>query len=450
MVANMTTHRTLLAQLMSERNLSQEDVAKRFQLAAQELERRTVSISLRQLSRWISGEGGMPRPVGRRILEFMFGYPAEQLLAPPNVAAESTGAPARLVISRGSRDAGATASMPSHQDVGLLRAAASRARDFGLVVGSMSMSPELPDQLYADLQRLGSVYPRVALSDILSDIVSTQEAIYQLLESQRSPNQARQLYFLAAVAGGMLAKASHDLAEPHAALTHARAAFLCAEHADHHGLMSWTRSLQALIAYWAGRPAESARYAAHARELATSGVGGASLWAYLSEARALAASGNREAARELIVQADHKRGSVVSDELDEIGGLFSFGPIRQLYYAGEALSWNAKDAVEAAGYSARAAEGYGDQGSPEWAFGDQAGAHANLAISRLNLGEAAGAREAISPLLRLPHSRRMNGIVLSAQRVGRVLAQSPGGRDHAELRDEIESFCRLPSSALPR
>jgi ATP/maltotriose-dependent transcriptional regulator MalT len=312
------------------------------------------------------------------------------------------------------------------------------------------MSQEVTDQLYADLRHLGSIYPKVALSGILGDLVSAQESVYGLLESRRSPNDSRQLYFLAGIAGGMLAKASHDLAEPHAALTHARTAFLCAEQADHAGLMTWIRSLQSLIAYWGGRPAESARYARHAQELASTASGTAGLWAHLSEARALASSGDRDGAHQVIAQAEDLRDSASTDELDEIGGLFTFGPVRQLYYAGDALSWIAEDAAEAADYSTRAVTGYEDRQGEEWAFGDQAGAHANLAIARLALGEPEGAREALAPVLMLPSAQRMNGIVLSARRVSRALVQSSQGRKQAELQDEIEEFCRVPLATLPR
>lgn len=445
----MVTRRTLLAQLMSERNFSQEDLERKFEQAAKELKEGPVSVSPRQLGRWLSGSGGTPRPVARRILEHLFGYPIDELLAPPLAGGPSLSMAARI-DRRLLHNADSPAMRSLTTDTDLIRTATGRARDFGLLVGSAAMSQELPDQLYDDLRHLGSIYPTVPLSEILSDLVSAQDSVYGLLESRRSPNQARQLYFLAGVASGMLAKASHDLAEPHAALTQARTAFICAEQADHPGLMAWVRSLQSLIAYWAGRPAESARYAQHAQEVATAGVGTARLWAYLAEARALASSGDRTSARQLIGIAEDERASTDNDELDEIGGLFTFGPVRQLYYAGDALSWIGGEAVEAAAYSSQAVEGYGDHQSGEWAFGDQAGAHANLAIARLTLGEPEGAREAISPVLALPPSQRANGIVLSAQRVGRALAQSSRGLDHVELQHEIEEFCRVPLAALPR
>jgi hypothetical protein len=68
--------------------------------------------------------------------------------------------------------------------------------------------------------------------------------------------------------GGLLAKASHDLAEPHAAMAQARTGYLCADQTDHDGLRAWLRGLQSLIAYWAGRTQEAARYAESGGEFA--------------------------------------------------------------------------------------------------------------------------------------------------------------------------------------
>jgi hypothetical protein len=42
-------------------------------------------------------------------------------------------------------------------------------------------------------------------------------------------------------------KASHDLADPHAAMLQARTAVLCADQADHDGLRAWLRGLQSLV-----------------------------------------------------------------------------------------------------------------------------------------------------------------------------------------------------------
>lgn len=70
-----------------------------------------------------------------------------------------------------------------------------------------------------------------------------------MLDNRQHPEQARQRYFLAGVTSDLLAKASYDIADPHAATTRARTACLCAENADHNGLRAWIRGLPTLIAH---------------------------------------------------------------------------------------------------------------------------------------------------------------------------------------------------------
>ncbi|MFG2227684.1 hypothetical protein [Streptomyces sp. NPDC048644] len=85
---------------------------------------------------------------------------------------------------------------------------------------------------------------------------------------------------------------------------------------------------------------------------------------------------------------------------------------------------------------------FSDTESPDWAFGDQAGAQCNLALSRLHSGELEGAAEAVRPVLDLPPTRRNRGIVLSATRVGAALMKSTAQDATAarDLRGEIEAY----------
>lgn len=449
----MSAHRTVLAQLMSERHWTKEDVERKFEEAGQELKERgetkeNASVSPRQLGRWLTGTDVLPRPIARRILEYLFQQPVAVLLGPPVQHDAAVATHQVSIPSDGPSGPGTLWSPPTASNLRLIGQAAQRARNFGIIIGRSSMADEVVEQLHQDLWQLGEMYQRVPLGEILPDLVDTQDSLFGLLEARRSPNQARQLYFLAGVAGGLLAKASHDLAEPHTALTQARTAFLCAQQADHRGLMSWLRNLQSLISYWAGRPSESLRYAESAELIASDSAGTAGVWALLSQARAASVVGNAATALAAIDRAEAARDRVVLDDLDEIGGLFTFGRIRQLYYAGEALSWLPDEAGRAADYSARAVAGYRDEEAPEWAFGDQAGSHASLAVARIAQGEIEGAAEALSPVLSLPSSKRANGIVLSARRVQGLL----DGRDapSAELREAIESFSRTPIGAITR
>lgn len=113
--------------------------------------------------------------------------------------------------------------------------ATRRSREFALS-HQAALSAETLEQVYDDVRALAVAYPQTPLCDVLGRLVDTQDAVFTLLEQRQRPQQARQLYLLAGIGGGLLSKASHDLADPHAAMTHARTAFVCADNADHDGL----------------------------------------------------------------------------------------------------------------------------------------------------------------------------------------------------------------------
>jgi hypothetical protein len=327
--------------------------------------------------------------------------------------------------------------------------AASRARAFAIAARSV-LSDEAMEQVYDDVRQVAVAYPQRPLTEVLSPLVETQDLVVALLERRKRPDHLRHLYFLGGVTGGLLAKASHDLGNSHAALTQARTALLCADGADHNGLRAWIRGLQSLVSYWAGNPHESVRYArlgaGHAeRSNSTTGV-----WLAVSEARAWAALGNAEAATDALERAENAWNGVQNDEVDELGGICTFGRARQLYYAADALAWLPGEAATGQRYSTLAVEAYTDPTGPEWAFSDAAGSQAAMAITRIAQGDLEGASEAMAPLLELPAARRINGIVHSARRVHQALRRSGLADQARSLREEIENFTRTFSHAVPR
>ncbi|MFK0223283.1 hypothetical protein ACIQWN_34500 [Streptomyces vinaceus] len=374
----------------------------------------------------------------RRVLQSMFGMPLEELLAPWVGSLPAVDEPTGLILATG----GPTA------DRELIEMAARRAKSFAFTAGQTDLTANVMEQVHADVQNLAMDYPQRPLSELLPDLITTQDTIYTLLEQQRRPAQARQLYFLAGVTGGLLAKASHDLADPHAALTQARTAFVCADQADHNGLRAWIRGVQSLVSYWAGRTRESVRYAQSGAEFAA--VNSSSVWLPMNEARAHAALGNANAARAAIERAERAWDLVQEDEVDELGGLCLFGRTRQVYYAAEALSWLPSQSSVANDYATRAIAAYEDSSSPEWAFGDQAGARSALAITRIQMGELEGATEAVLPVLDLAPEQRINGIVNATQRVHHALRDSPLAEEASSLQEQIEAFTRTPLKSLPR
>ncbi len=429
-MAGRYTPRTVLAHLIQQRDQTYAEIVAEFvELGG--------TITERHLRRLASGERAGTTPQTRRTLQKMFGRSIEELLAPYRPEPHPVVKP----------DTGRR--LPAGNEKEVLDMAASRARAFA-IAAQTSLSDEAMEQVYDDVRHVAVAYPQRPLTEILSSLVETQDLVFALLERRQRPDHLRQLYFLGGVTGGLLSKASHDLGNPHAALTQARTAFLCADSADHNGLRAWIRGLQSLVSYWAGNPHESVRYAqlgaGHAEQSSnTTGV-----WLPVSEARAWAALGNAEAAQQALERAEEAWDDIENDELDELGGICTFGRARQLYYAADALAWLPGEAASGQRYSTLAVEAYTDQTDPEWAFGDAAGSHAAMAISHIAHGDLEGAAEAIAPVLELPAERRINGVVHSARRVHQALRKSGLAEQARTLQEEIENFTRTPIHAFPR
>lgn len=422
--------RTHLDVLVQAAHLSVADFVVRFHRTAVDIGE-PMHVSERQAKRWLAGESGMPRGAACRVLEHWWGEPIRQLLGPPR----TVGAPRPPVAL--SSDSG----VAKMEDV--IEMAADRARTFGVL--AQATSAEAVALIHDEVRELARAYPRRSLSELLSRLIEVQDTAFRLLESPGRPADARELYVLSGLACGMLAKASHDLGEPHAAMTQSRTAYICAEQAGHTGLQGWVRGLQALISYWAGRPAESVRFAQHGTELAGDSAGWTRVWLPISEARAWARQGATEPAMAAIHRAESAAQAARPGDLDEIGGLCSFGAARLAYYAADGLAW-LPEADRSIEYAERAVEAYSDPAGAEWAFGDQAGSHTALAVGRIRRSEFDGAAEAMTAVLALPGEHRIHGVMASALRVRAALP--PTGA--ADLAEQIELFTRTPIAALPR
>ena len=430
--ADLLEPRTALERILRGEDHTYEEMSVRFDTLARKLGE-SATITPRHLRRLASGERTGTTPVTRRVLQAMFGLPIEQLLADDAAAASD------CVPSIGN-----TGTMNKE----MLTMAALRARRFALEAAKSNLTSETMDQLYADVAELASLYPQIALPDMLGRLVETQDIVFTLIEGRQPPGYTRQLLLLASVVSGLLAKASHDLADPHAALTQSRAAFQCADNADHDGLRAWIRGLQSMIAYWAGRHQEAVSYAQKGQQYGITST--ASVWLPVSEARAWAALGNTEKTVAALRQAEDAWTTVEPDEMDELGGICTFTRPRQLYYAADALAWLPSEAAMAEDYSLQAVAAYADTTVPEWSFGDEAGSRTDLAVARIAQGEVEGAAEAVQPVLALPVSHRINGILASARHVHTAVTSAPRSPAGDQLQEQIETFMRTPATSLTR
>jgi hypothetical protein len=300
---------------------------------------------------------------------------------------------------------------------------------------------ETIDQLADDVRRLAVAYQQQPLERLLGDMADTQDRAFTLLEGRQKPSQTRDLYLLAGVAAGLMAKASHDLGAHHDAMTQARAAYACADNAGHDGLRSWTRGLQSLITYWSDRLTDSVRYAEQGTEAAARSRGTSTVWLASSQARALAALGRVVDARAAVDRATEARDRVQPDELDQLGGLCTFNRARQLYYAADALAWVDSESAHTERLATEALDAYAVAEADDRAFGDEAGARCALARARIRSGVLDGGSDAMKPVLELPPAQRIHGVVVSVDHVHAALREiDQSSRTTTELVEALQAF----------
>ena len=331
--------------------------------------------------------------------------------------------------------------------------AARRAVRFGSLVEGATTGPETIQALFDETARIARVYPRVPLNDVLSDLIEAQDVTFVQLEGRQKPSQSKDLYILAGLLSLVLAKASHDTGDPRSAMKQARTAAICAEQAEHPGLMIRVRAQQSLIAYWAGWTSEAARYATVAEDLTDRNTGSGAVWLTAQSARTWAALGDGERAVTALNRAADLRAAMEPDDLDAIGGLMRFASCRQEYYEAETRIWVPGEEEHAKESAQRAVSAYEiahEQNSDDWAFGDEAGSRADLAFAHACLGEVEGAREVLAPVLDLPVDRRIAGIVRSVMRVHDPLRRPEytGSTTVRQLREEIDAYVRSPAAGI--
>lgn len=462
-------------------------------LAEREGDRRLrgLSVSKRQFERWYGGElKTRPYPDQCRVLEAMFGRPVDQLLGPAGDAdvQDDTyavprelphdpvpGTPDRVeppsrsfAISGLALDppltfGGRALTDPTDSSTWgpggrvererQIAMAARRAFRFSASAESSSLGSETMAQLHDEVRRIALAYPRLALTTLLGDLVELQDTTFRILEHGHiRPSQAHELYVMAGMTSGMLAKASHDLGDPRSAMMQARTAYVCADNAEHTPLRAWIRGLQSLITYWAGQPQEAARYAALGSATGVGMRGTTAVWLACLEARAQAHLGDSASTRAAVIRADQAREAVREDDLDAYGGIMTFPAVRQLYYVAEAVVHLGDDRRNAEDQAASAVHAYRNAPPEDWAFGDEAGAHTNLSLARIADGELEGAAAAVRPVLDLPFGQRNFGIVSSARRVHLALSAPRFAtvRLARDVREEIEDFTSVSTAAVLR
>lgn len=340
-----------------------------------------------------------------------------------------------------------TAATAAPLDRSLSVADASDAAQFSREVTATAASQQTLDQIGEQIRRLAAEYVFRPAAELFVDIRKLRDTVFQLLRSNRLPDQMRQLYLDASRVAGLQAHICLDLGQYRAAHTHARAAYLCADVAGHNGMRAWVRGLQSLISYWDGDLIDAV-------DLARDGArhcGHGSVAARLPslKARACAALGDKDNALAALDRADRARSTVVVDD-DE--GLFTFPRAKQAVYTGTTLLTigDRTSAARAARESSQALKLYEAAAPTDRSSGDMLAARLDLGNAYLLQDDLDGLRAQLDVVLAVPQVRRTASIVKRTADIGNRLDHSryANSAQGQQLRSAITAFC-ASQPALP-
>jgi tetratricopeptide (TPR) repeat protein len=436
---------------------------------------RGLSIAKRQFERWLAGTvKTVPYPDHCRVLEYLFGYPVEELFSsvsqeagpPPKVQLASAyvgrsiePSAAAMVVKEtaligpeanrdraagppGHGDSGQPGSARPHHE-GLQRElvmAAHESSEHAGFVASHGLDPTTLEQLQDDVVQLARRYAQTSPLLLYGGAIRVRNLGFQLLGRTKRTDQERDLYLIIGQTCGLLAAASFDLGSRVAATEQARSAWIYGRHIGHNSLCAWARGMQALIEYWSGRPLEAVALVQEGQAYAPPGT--ALVRLRCVEARAWSHLGDAGQTAQAIGAAWDARDQAGHNDLhDEIGGEFSFDEARQARCNGSAyvMLGDADSAITAT----RRAIDLVVTLPPErrW-LKVEAEAHTDLSAAYLLKGQLDGAHEALAPVFAVPQELRIEGLL---QRLGRVRNLLVGGafrssREACQLQEQIEEF----------
>lgn len=424
------TDPTLFQLLITERGWQDYEVfLRRYEDAARELASlagpaglATATIERRQFLRWAhGGMKGLPRTEARRILAYLFRpVPVDKLFAP---------------LSRTATPTTLTAGDPAQCGVGVrseyvaedvVMAAANESAGFAARVEGSNCGPHTMEQLESDIRRIVTTYPNRPVGPLFQEVRDLRNRSFELLEGRQPPYLTRDLYVAAGVLCGVLANASFDLGKYNAAETQARTAFMCGELAGHNGLRAWVRGLQALIAYWDGRPGDAVRLVE-----AGSGFvpeqGTAHIRLMSIKARAHGQLNQPNDALAALLEADNLREQIgVGDDLP--GGMMAFPVEKQLFYASSTHLWlgghqHLGDAEAAADEAVTIFEAAAPS---QRRLGEMSLARMDLAMARMGRGDLEGAAQQVHAVLQVNARRGTESVRKRLGHFARNLALHPG------------------------
>ncbi|HEX3779005.1 MAG TPA: hypothetical protein VHX38_05020 [Pseudonocardiaceae bacterium] len=370
--------------------------------ARYDLDRHTIARYERGVVRW-------PRPPYRSGLRHVLGVCTDAELG----FGETSVAPVATM-------AGSTADRGTGPELeAVLMDAAGESARFLEIAEASNVGELTVEQLHTDVRRIAHAYLKVPTLPLFARTRALRDRAFTLLAGRQRPHQTRDLYAAAGWALTVLAWISVDLGKPDAAEDHARAAWACADNADHAGLRAWVRATQHTAAFWQDDYQRAAGYAEDGQRYAT---GTAATFLASAHALDLARAGEAPRAR-LLLQRAQEIAQTAEPEPDELGGPFTCPTDRagslwsDTYLAlGEASAALTIAQRAVARFEAAPAESRN--------LGSERMTRIQVAKAHLAGGDLDGAAEALSPVLATAPEHRVRPLLHRVGEVGALVAQS--------------------------
>ena len=322
----------------------------------------------------------------------------------------------------------------------LLMNAAGESSEFLAWAESTNVGDLTVEQMHAEVRRIANSYLKAPTLPLFARTKALRDRAFALLSGHQDPRHTRELYAAAGWSLTLLSWISVDLGRADAAEDHARAAWMCAERADHNPLRAWVRATQHTAARWQHDYATAAHYAADG--LNYTGTGTARLFLAGALALDLAHTGDVHGAEQALRRAQETAENTARVG-DELAGPQTCTVDRagQLWSEAELALGRAEDALAFADRSVARFEATPEErrnrGSERMARLKQAKAH-------LVLGDLRAAEDALRPVLDTPAAVHARPLVHSVTEIGTMTARVGMATDPAakRIRGAVAEFHR--------
>ena len=385
----------------------------------------TVTVSRRQLDRWLRGEvKSLPRPRQCRVLEAMLDHKASELF-PANV--DETRAAA-------TEDADVA---PMYETI---IASAERSKDIVAELEAADVGDWTVTQIEQDALRLISSQASLRAIDVTARLTGMVEQLGGYLLSTHRPSSLIRLHKSAGIVEALLTKVSHDIGEFDTSLTFGRSAAWHAMNAEDPTLIAWVRCFQAQSSYWIDNHHRANFYTDIALEFAPPDTD-VQVWALNLKARAYAFMKRPEEAFIYLNQAVEARNRAEEPGLGELSlaDVLVFNEGLQISYEAQTRAQIDPGSRETWAVAEEAVRLLGTPSGNEGRFGAAVDAAAVLATLHILKNNHKEALQLLEPAINTSEQQKLNGVTRCLRRVlAVVLGQSAQSSDAKKLVHELE------------